>query len=188
MLLSNLTQWVGSSLSAKEAIKINADAGFDAYDISLFQLTRDENYEFNAPDYVEKAKALRAYADSLGIVCNQSHAPFPSSVGKEEEDKVIFEKIMSSEENDTEKITQLIANIEDENIQTHISEIMVTDYEITSVEKCIEDVIIIYNKERLQNRKFEIIKELENPELTREQATSLEMELSDIILQLAKIK
>jgi len=107
---------------------------------------------------------------------------------KIEENKVIFEKIMSSEENDTEKITQLIANIEDENIQTHISEIMVTDYEITSVEKCIEDVIIIYNKERLQNRKFEIIKELENPELTREQATSLEMELSDIILQLAKIK
>ena len=39
MLLSNLTQWVGSSLSEKEAIKIIADAGFDAYDISLFKLT-----------------------------------------------------------------------------------------------------------------------------------------------------
>ena len=35
MLLSNLTQWVGSNLSEKEAIKIIADAGFDAYDISL---------------------------------------------------------------------------------------------------------------------------------------------------------
>ena len=79
MLLSNLTQWVGSSLSAKEAITINAEAGFDAYDMSLFQLTRDENYEFNAPDYVLRAKELRRYADSLGIVCNQSHAPFPTS-------------------------------------------------------------------------------------------------------------
>ncbi|MBQ1186103.1 MAG: sugar phosphate isomerase/epimerase [Clostridia bacterium] len=98
MLLSNLTQWVGSNLSAKEAVKINAEAGFDAYDISLFQLTRDENYEFNAPDYVEKAKALREYADSLGIVCNQSHAPYPSSTGKEEEDKVIFEKIVRAME------------------------------------------------------------------------------------------
>jgi sugar phosphate isomerase/epimerase len=98
MLLSNLTQWVGSPLSAKEAVKINSDAGFDAYDISLFQLTRDESYEFNAPDYVEKAKALRAYADSLGIVCNQSHAPFPSSVGKEDEDKIIFEKIVRAME------------------------------------------------------------------------------------------
>ena len=98
MLLSNLTQWVGSPLSAKEAVKINSDAGFDAYDISLFQLTRDESYEFNAPDYVEKAKALRAYADSLGIVCNQAHAPFPSSVGKEDEDKIIFEKIVRAME------------------------------------------------------------------------------------------
>ena len=98
MLLSNLTQWVGSPLSAKEAVKINSDAGFDAYDISLFQLTRDESYEFNAPDYVEKAKALRAYADSLGIVCNQSHARFPSSVGKEDEDKIIFDKIVRAME------------------------------------------------------------------------------------------
>ncbi|MBO5200587.1 MAG: sugar phosphate isomerase/epimerase [Clostridia bacterium] len=98
MLLSNLTQWVGSSLSAKEAITINAEAGFDAYDMSLFQLTRDENYEFNAPDYVERAKELRRYADSLGIKCNQSHAPYPSSTGKEEEDKVIFEKIVRAME------------------------------------------------------------------------------------------
>lgn len=98
MLLSNLTQWVGSKLSAKEAVTINAEAGFDAYDISLFQLTRDENYEFNQPDYIERAKELRSYADSLGIVCNQSHAPYPSSTGKEEEDKVIFEKIVRAME------------------------------------------------------------------------------------------
>lgn len=98
MLLSNLTQWVGSSLSAKEAIKINSDAGFDAYDISLFQLTRDDNYEFNLEDYVERAKALRVYADSLGIVCNQSHAPYPSSTGDEEKDKWIFEKIVRAME------------------------------------------------------------------------------------------
>ena len=68
MLLSNLTQWTGAKNDAKEAVRINAEAGFDAYDISLFQLTRDENYEFNGDDYVEKAKALRQYADSLGIV------------------------------------------------------------------------------------------------------------------------
>ena len=98
MLLSNLTQWVGSNLSEKEAVKVIADAGFDAYDISLFKLTRDESYQFNSPDYVNIAKDLRAYADSLGIVCNQSHAPFPSSTGKEEEDKVIFEKIVRAME------------------------------------------------------------------------------------------
>ena len=65
---------------------------------------------------------------------------------------------------------------------------MVTDYEITSVQKCIEDVIFIYNKERLQNRKVQIIKELENPNLTNEQIADLEMELNDIIVKVAKIK
>ena len=98
MLLSNLTQWVGSKLTEKEAIKVIADAGFDAYDMSLFKLTREEAYLFNRPDYVEIAKDLREYADSLGIVCNQSHAPFPTSTGKEEEDKVIFDKIVRAME------------------------------------------------------------------------------------------
>ena len=107
---------------------------------------------------------------------------------KIEENKVIFEKIMASEEMDSEKITQQIANLEDEKIQEHVSEIMVTDYEITSVEKCTQDVILIYNKERLQNRKLEIVKELENPNLEKGQIENLEMELSDIIVKMAKIK
>ena len=65
---------------------------------------------------------------------------------------------------------------------------MVTDYEITSVDKCLEDVIIIYNKERLQNQKTQIIKKLENPDLTKEEMRELEMELSDIIVKLSKIR
>lgn len=107
---------------------------------------------------------------------------------KIEQNKIIFEKIMQFDESDTEKITQLIANIEDEELQRHISEIMVADYEITSIEKCIEDVIITYNKERLQNRKLQIIKELEDMNLTKDKIADLEMELSDIIIKLAKIK
>ena len=104
------------------------------------------------------------------------------------ENKIIFQKIMESSEQDSEKIIQLIANIEDDNLQRHISEIMVTDYQITSVQKCIEDVIIIYNKERLQKRKNQIVKELENQTLTSDESSALEMELSDIIVKLARIK
>ncbi len=107
---------------------------------------------------------------------------------KIEQNRIIFEKIMSLDEMDSEKITQLIANMEDEQIQEHISEIMVTDYEITSVQKCIEDVVLIYNKERLQSRKLQIVKELEDPNLTEGQITELEMELNDIIVKMAKIK
>ena len=104
------------------------------------------------------------------------------------ENKIIFEKIMSLKEEENDKITQMIANIEDEDLQQHISSIMVADYEITSVQKCLEDVILIYNKERLQNRKLQIIQELESPNLSQEEMSKLELELSDTIIQLAKIK
>ena len=43
-------------------------------------------------------------------------------------------------------------------------------------------------KERLQNRKLQIVKELENPNLEKGQIENLEMELSDIIVKMAKIK
>ena len=103
--------------------------------------------------------------------------------------KKIFEKILESTAEESEKILQTIANIEDQEIQSHVSEILVTDYEINSVEKCIEDLINIYNKERLSNRKSEIIKALENSSsLTKEEIAKLEQTLSDIIIELAKNK
>ena len=105
-----------------------------------------------------------------------------------EMNKMIFEKILESPAEDSEKLIQMIANIEDLEIQSHISEILVTDYEINSVEKCIEDLIIIYNKERLTNKKLEIIKKLENKDLSKEEIAELENELSNVIIELAKRK
>ena len=103
--------------------------------------------------------------------------------------KKIFKIIMEESDLNQEKIVSLISNIEDQEIQNHISEIMVTDYEISSTEKCIEDIIIIYNKERLNNRKNEIIKQLDNTEnLSKEDIMKLETDLNNIIIELAKKK
>lgn len=108
---------------------------------------------------------------------------------KLEENKIIFEKILESTEEESEKILQLIANIEDQSIQSHVSEILVTDYEISSVEKCIEDVVTIYNKDRLSNRKLEIIRMLDNSSAyTKEEVAKLERELNEVIIELAKKK
>ncbi len=60
----------------KEILKLLKDSGFDAYDFSMF-FDIGETFVF-CDDYVERAKELRKYADSIGIVCNQSHAPFPT--------------------------------------------------------------------------------------------------------------
>lgn len=107
------------------------------------------------------------------------------------ENKTIFEKIMAQDDKESEKIIQAIANIEDENLQKHISEIMVADYEITSVPKCLEDIVLTYNRERLQNRKLQVIQELENPNLSNEESEKLWLELSELsnsLTKLSKIK
>lgn len=99
----------------------------------------------------------------------------------------IFEAITNSKEKSKERILQVLSNIEDNELQSQISEIMLSDYEITSVQKCIEDIIIIYTKERLNNRKLAIIKELENSNLPNEEVSMLEVELNNIIIELAKM-
>ena len=102
--------------------------------------------------------------------------------------KKIFEIITNSNEKDKDKILKNLSNIEDSEIQSQISEIMVSDYEINSVQKCIEDIIISYTKDRLNERKIEILKELESSKLDKERVKVLENELSNIIIELAKIK
>lgn len=123
----------------------------------------------------------------------ESYEPIVTNITIEdfklEENKTIFKKILESPAESSEKILQMISNIEDQNIQSHVSEILVTDYEISSVEKCIEDVVNIYTKERLSERKLEIIKALENSSsFSKEEIASLEQELSEIIVELAKKK
>ncbi len=109
---------------------------------------------------------------------------------KLESNKLLFETILNSQAEESDKILQIISNIEDSEIQSHVSEILVTDYEINSVDKCIEDLVNTYNKERLANRKMEIVHILDNKssELSKDEISKLEQELSDIIVELAKKK
>ena len=56
-------------------IRMLAEQGFSAYDYSMFRGGLADELLL-ADDYLEKARAFRAYADSVGIPCNQTHAPF----------------------------------------------------------------------------------------------------------------
>ena len=71
--------------------------------------------------------------------------------------------------------------------QNHITEIMADDYEIDDVEKAIDDIIQSYEKDKLNDRKFEILELLEG-NLEANQKKELEKELSNLIIRLAKIK
>jgi len=61
----------------KAILRVLKDAGFTAYDFSMFDGFADEI--LLADDYLQKAKELREYADSIGLPCNQSHAPFATA-------------------------------------------------------------------------------------------------------------
>ena len=99
MMVSCPTEVLSTKLEGLDnAIKLLAEAGFDAYDITLCGMYKNEEHWANLDSYKEEAVRLRALADELGIVCNQSHAPFPSGVGDAEKDAVIYNKIVRSME------------------------------------------------------------------------------------------
>lgn len=79
------------------AIEFLAEAGFDAYDMTMCRMYNPEHI-LNWENWREEFRRLKAVADRAGIVCNQAHAPFPSSEGSEEKDEEIFARIARSVE------------------------------------------------------------------------------------------
>ena len=65
---------------------------------------------------------------------------------------------------------------------------MADDFEISDNKKAIEDLLNLYEKEKLIDEKSKIIKKLEDKSLSVEESRNLEKELSEIITQIAKIK
>lgn len=90
MLTSTPIGRLTKRFGTKEAIRIVAKAGFDAYDMTLCSVEKIEGHPLTGPDFRAAAQEIRAYADSLGLVCNQTHAVYPTSRG-DERDPEIFE-------------------------------------------------------------------------------------------------
>ncbi len=105
---------------------------------------------------------------------------------KYEIDKKIAEKLYEEFENGNSNINSMIDNLSEEE-QNHITMIMAEDYGIDDVEKAIDDIIQSYEKDKLNERKFEILELLESP-TEENQKKELEKELNDIIFRLAKIR
>ena len=59
--------------SPYESLDLIKQAGFDTFDYSM----ETENEFFTSENYILKAKRLRKYADSVDMVCNQTHSIFP---------------------------------------------------------------------------------------------------------------
>ena len=95
-------------------------------------------------------------------------------------------ELIDKKENISSEVLNYFAD--DDEITSHMTMLMADDYEIGDVDKCIDDIINSYNKERLIDRRNDIIQSLENDELTKEERASLEKELSSIVMKLARMK
>lgn len=86
-------------------------------------------------------------------------------------------------------INNILDKFEETEEVNYLSGIMAQDFEIVDEQKAIDDIINIYTKKKLINKRNEILKKLEAPESTdKDEMKNLERELSNIIIELAKIK
>ncbi len=75
-------------IGEEKTIELVAKSGFDAWDFSMFSLfsydwksgkATTTNHPLSQKNYLSFARRLKQIGLDNGIVCNQSHAPFPSS-------------------------------------------------------------------------------------------------------------
>ena len=106
---------------------------------------------------------------------------------KAETNKKIIAKIY--EQYEKNNMANILDFFVEEEIVNYLSGIMADDFGIADINKCIEDLLNIYNKEKLVNKRNDIIKKLENAcNMTSEEVKNLELELNNVILKLAKVK
>lgn len=86
MKISTEIASIAKQVGEAEAIRLVAKAGFDAYDLSMFEMGRLNwvekkmiytGHPLQTQNYLQFVRELKQIAEDNGIVCNQSHAPFP---------------------------------------------------------------------------------------------------------------
>lgn len=107
---------------------------------------------------------------------------------KDETNKQIIKKLYDELEKGNSNTSNVLDWFEEEKIINEISWILAYDFEITEVEKCIDDILGIYEKEKVIQERNDIINQLDSDGLTKEQIDVLESRLNEIIIQLAKMK
>lgn len=91
ILIMKISTEINSSarfVGEEKAIEYIAKAGFDAFDFSMFAMCRYDwgkdiilpnTHELAGKNYLAFARKIKQVGLDNGIICNQSHAPFPSS-------------------------------------------------------------------------------------------------------------
>ena len=83
MKISTETESIATQVGMEKAVELCAKAGFDGWDFSMFSMHKalilplPGVKKLNSARYLSLARRLKQIGLDNGIVCNQSHAPFP---------------------------------------------------------------------------------------------------------------
>lgn len=89
MKISTQTSCTCKKFGLEDGIRRLCEAGFDALDLSLFTMTKDDCV-FNSENYQSQAEKIKNIAAEYGVSFNQAHAPFSFKFG----DPELFENII----------------------------------------------------------------------------------------------
>lgn len=103
---------------------------------------------------------------------------------KNEKNKKIAEKLY--EHFEIGDINNVLDLFEDEEIINHITYIMSNNWEINDTEKAIDDILNKFAKEKMINRKSEILKKITNGNISKDELLRLEEELRTISKKITK--
>lgn len=89
MLVSTEIYGLSKRIGEIKTIESCAKAGFDAFDLSMFAMTKREanniylsDHPLGRKNYLSFVRELKKVAQDNGIFCNQSHAPYYAYMGK----------------------------------------------------------------------------------------------------------
>ena len=89
MKISTEIDSISKCVGEHKAVELCAKAGFDGWDFSMFDMCKylwlqdicvDSGHPLRTEGYLKFARELKHIGLDNGIVCNQSHAPFPVNV------------------------------------------------------------------------------------------------------------
>lgn len=107
---------------------------------------------------------------------------------KNEINRKIIETLYNKYEETNTDIEDFLILFGDENVVNKLSSIMIENEENFDIDKCLQDVIKNFNKEKLLIERNNIIQKLKNPNLSSEEILKLESELSKILVKIAQSK
>ena len=107
---------------------------------------------------------------------------------KYELNKQILKKLYDEFEKGNSNINNILDEMQDEELLKQTTKIMADDYDIQDIDKATLDIINIYEKDKTISRRNKILERLDDKDLSEQERASLESELSNIIIKLARFK